>query len=87
MDSNFSLKQVSLRSRVYDLLDDDDKAKVEWYAIRNEKHAEFAKNPYSIPQNLWPNALKLSEKAPPQTGFFFINLQEVFGSKRVCGEI
>ena len=69
--NNFSLRFVDgKRSRGgEDLFDADDKTRLVFYANRNELLDQWVGNPESVEQKVWPDALKLAEKAGPNSLF------------------
>jgi len=61
---NFSLRSIRCeRWARRDLFDDDHKAMLEVYADRNECLDQWVENPETVEEKVWPDALKLSEKA------------------------
>jgi len=80
--NNFSLRSVDgKRALERDLFDADDKKRLVFYANRNKYLDQWADNPETVEQKVWPNALKLAEKAGPDS--LFRGLRSAFGGDYV----
>ena len=64
--NNFSLRSVDGGR---DIFNDDDKSSLVFYADRNERLDKWVQNPEKVEQKVWPDALKLAEKAGPESLF------------------
>jgi len=73
VQSNFSLRSLTVKLGHFradtDLFDDHDKERLEFYANRNEHLDQWADNPETVTQKVWPDALKLAERAGPDSLF------------------
>ena len=67
--NNFSLRSIRGEHSGRDLFDDDDKARLVFYAIRNECLDQWCDNPETVNRKVWPEALKLAEQAGPDSLF------------------
>jgi len=67
--NNFSLRSIRGERRGRDLFDDDDKARLEFYADRNERLDQWVDNPETVDRKVWPEALKLEDQAGPDSLF------------------
>ena len=67
---NFSLRSVDGKCATErDLFDADDKTRLVFYANRNKRLDQWVDNPETVEQKVWPEALKLAEKAGPDSLF------------------
>ena len=83
VQSNFSLRSLTAKVLGFwadtDLFDDDhNKKRLEFYADRNEQLDQWVDNPETVAQKVWPEALKLAERAGPDS--LFRGLRSVLGS-------
>jgi len=67
--SNFSLRSFKDHRPGRDLFNDNDKARLMFYANRNELLDQWVGNPETVEQKVWPDALALAEKAGPDSLF------------------
>ena len=75
--NNFSLLSVKGKRVREELFDANDKTRLVFYAGRNERLDQWVENPETSEQKLWPEALKLAEKAGPDS--LFRGLRSVLG--------
>jgi len=78
---NFSLQALIGRCNGRDLFNDDDKLRLVFYADRNERLDQWVDNPEKVDCKVWPEALKLAERAGPDS--LFRGLQSALGSDYV----
>jgi len=76
--NNFSLRSVESRHEQRDLFNDDDKLRLVFYADRNEHLDQWVDSPQAVDQKVWPDALKLADRAGPDS--LFRGLRSVFES-------
>jgi len=67
--NNFSLRSVQGDRDGESIFDDDDETRLTFLADRNEHLDQWVDNPESIEQKVWPEALKLAERAGPNSLF------------------
>ena len=80
--NNFSLRSIrGERPSGRDIFDDDDKARLVFYANRNERLDQWVDNPEPVDRKVWPEALGLAEQAGPNS--FFRGLRSVLQSDYV----
>ena len=79
--NNFSLRSVAGRRFERDLFDDNDKTRLVFYATRNEFLDQWVDNSETVGRKVWPEALKLAEKAGPNS--LFRGLRSVLGGDYV----
>jgi len=75
--NNFSLRSVQGDRDGESIFDDDDETRLTFLADRNEHLDQWVDNPESIEQKVWPEALKLAERAGPNS--LFQGLRSVLG--------
>jgi len=80
--NNFSLQSVDCKDFGHngferDLFDANDKLRLAFYANRNKLLDQWADNPETVDRKVWPEALKLAEKAGPNS--LFLGLRSVLG--------
>ena len=75
--NNFSLRSVNGKRPERDLFNDADKMRLELYAYRNESLDLWVDKPATVNRKVWPDALKLTEKAGPDS--LFRGLRSVLG--------
>jgi len=69
------------------IFDDADQTRLVFYADRNERLDQWMDNPETVEHKVWPDALKLVEKAGPN--FLFRGLRSVLGGDSTgsrCGK-
>ena len=75
-----ALKQnFSLQSARIGWLDDEEDERLQFYLTRNKRLAQWVDNPASVPQPLWPEALRLALEAGEET--LYRSLQAVLGNE------
>jgi len=83
--NNFCLRSVVGKVRDFhldhshhqDLFDEGDKQRLEFYFDRNQQVVKWVKNPATVRRVVWPEALKLAERAGPNT--LFQNMRALSG--------
>ena len=80
--NNFSLRSVDgKRAPGRDLFNDNDRTRLVFYSNRNELLDQWVDKPEMVERKVWPEALKLAEKAGPDS--FFRGLRSVLGGDYV----
>ena len=79
--NNFSLRSIRGEHWERDLFDDDDKARLVFYANRNELLDQWVDNSETVGRKLWPEAMKLAEQAGPDS--LYRGLRSVLGGDYV----
>ena len=67
--NNFSLQFIWGEHRERDIFEEDDEARLFFYADRNERLDQWVDNAETVDRKVWPDALKLAEKAGPDSLF------------------
>ena len=74
---NFSLQALIGIQSERDIFDDEEKARLVFYADRNQRLDQWVDNPESVEGKVWPDSLALAEKAGPSS--LFRGLRSVLG--------